>query len=133
MQLKFNSYKSPDTILAFLSDMEKFQSVHPVIAKIIKQSDGRYHFVEVMKLGFIPIRFRYPVSVFVDSENRIITMKAVVLRFSQLEIEFKIAAANGVTSILENVKFKSILPVKGLFYRFFRKQHVILFQNIENS
>ena len=63
MNLIFNIPTPIDTVFDYLTDMQKFASVHPVISKIDIVSKNSYLVHETLMLGFIPISFTYPVTI----------------------------------------------------------------------
>lgn len=62
MKLSFRLEKSADIIFDYLTDMQKFVSVHLVIYKIDNTGINRYLVYEMLKFGFIPFPFTYPVA-----------------------------------------------------------------------
>ena len=62
--------KSPDFVFGYLTDMQKFVSVHPVIFKIENLKGREYLVYEKLKLGFIPYSFTYKVTVEGNEETR---------------------------------------------------------------
>ncbi len=132
MTLSFKIKQSLPIVFTYLSDYEKFVSVHPIIFKITKNTDGSYKVFEKLKLGPIPITFTYQTSIVSDIENKNITMIACIMRFTKIEIQFNLTQENGYTVIEEVTLFKSPLPIKSILERIFKKQHGLLFRNIEN-
>jgi hypothetical protein len=113
--------------------MQKFVRVHPVIYKIEAKKNNDYLVHEKLKLLFIPVSFTYPVTVESDAVTRKIKMKAVVKKMTEVEMNFAIKVENGKTIVDEEIIFKSKLPVKFIMKGVFKKQHLKLFKNIENS
>ena len=132
MTLSFKIKQSLPTVFAFLSDYEKFASVHPVIYKITKNTDGSYKVFESLKLGLIPISFTYHTTIEPNANNKSISMNASIMRFTKIEIQFNLTEENGYTLIDEVIQFKSPLPIKSIMVRIFKKQHGLLFRNIES-
>ena len=131
MQLTFRSKKTSDFVFTYLSDMNKFTSVHPVIYKIDKIKDNNYLVHETLKFGFIPFSFTYPVTIKTSLSTKTIGFKAVVKKLVRIEMTFVLADDTDYTIISEIVEFKSLLPVKVLMQAIFKKQHQLLFKNIE--
>lgn len=63
MKLSFRIHNKSDIIFEYLTDMQKFVSVHPVIFKIENSSNNNYLVHETLKFGFIPFSFTYPVNI----------------------------------------------------------------------
>ncbi len=137
MQLSFRIKKTKDIVFDYLTDMQKFASVHPVITKIVPTNNNNYLVYETLKLGFLSFSFTYPVSVESNSIENQVTMRAVVMKFTKIEITIKIKPdtefSNEFSIIEENITFKSPLPIKSIMESIFRKQHTQLFKNIEKG
>ncbi len=135
MQLSFTVKKTKDIIFDYLTDMQKFASVHPVITKIVQTNTNNYLVYETLKLGFLSFSFTYPVSVESNSIGNYVIMRAVVMKFIKIEITIRIKPdtefPDEFTIIEEDITFKSLLPVKSIMESIFRKQHTQLFKNIE--
>jgi carbon monoxide dehydrogenase subunit G len=132
MKLIFKVNKSIDTVFDYLTNMQKFTSVHPVISKINMVSDGKYLVYETLKFGFIPFSFTYPVTIKFNYDNKTIEIFATVFNVTNIEMNYKLEVANGLTIITENIQIKSFLPIVRIMESVFRKQHSILFKNIES-
>lgn len=131
MDLSFKLKKSPDLIFDYLTDMQKFVSVHPVISKIDKTGDESYLVYETLKFAFIPFSFTYPVTIEKNSADKVVVIRATVLKVTKIEMLFVLKADNDHTIIEENIQFRSPLPIKFIMQGIFRKQHGQLFKNIE--
>ena len=57
MKLSFRIHKKSDLVFDYLTDMQKFVSVHPVISKIDNTGQESYLVHETLKFGFIPFSF----------------------------------------------------------------------------
>ena len=133
MILRFTLDKPPDIVFDYLSDMQKFVSVHPVIHRITPLHDGRYRVYEKLKMGFIPYSFTYFATLESDREAGQVRIVATVQRITRIEMEFFIHEKEGVTQVEEHITIRSLLPVHGLLRKVFREQHPILFRNIESA
>src|SRR5690606_40899548 len=51
---------SSDLVFDYLTDMQKFVLVHPVISKIDSTGQESYLVHETLKFGFVPFSFTYP-------------------------------------------------------------------------
>lgn len=131
MNLTFKTHKSADVILDFLTDMQKFVSVHPVITHIKQTGENNYEFFETLKLGFIPFSFTYPVIIESNPANKTVVMRATIMKLTKIELTFFITTDKDFCVIEEAIHFKSPLPVKSIMQRIFKKQHTQLFKNIE--
>ncbi|RYU91902.1 hypothetical protein EWM62_00210 [Mucilaginibacter terrigena] len=130
MNLSFKIKKSRDFIFDYLTDMQKFASVHPVITKIVEQANGGYLVYETLKLGFIPISFTYPVSIVANPDENTIVMQATVMKLTKIEMTFNLAELSDFTAVHEYISFGAPLPVRVILQRVFKKQHRQLFKNI---
>ena len=131
MKLSFTMHKDPDIVFDFLTDMQKFVSVHPVISQIDHIGNESYLVHETLKFGFIPFSFTYPVTIEKCALNKTVTIRANVFKLTKIEMKFVLKADNGYTIIDEEILFKSPLPVKFIMEGIFKKQHDQLFKNIE--
>ncbi len=131
MNLSFTSHKSTDFIFDYLTDMDKFASIHPVITKIDRVGDNRYLVHETLKVGFIPFSFSYPVTIESDRTRIAVTIKATVMKLTHIEMNFTIRGEGEHSVVDESISFKSVLPIRGLMEKIFREQHTLLFANME--
>lgn len=131
MKLTHRINKKTDFIFDYLTDMQKFVSVHPVITKINKTGNFSYLVYETLKLGFIPVSFTYPITIESNSLNKLVIMRTTVMKLTKIEMTFILKADNDFTVIEEDIIFKSLLPIKSIMRSVFKKQHEQLFQNIE--
>jgi carbon monoxide dehydrogenase subunit G len=131
MKLLFKLNKNSDFIFSFLTDMQKFVSVHPVITKIDPTGTNTYLAYETLKLGFIPFSFTYPVVVESDSMNKTVCFRAVVMKLTKIELNFMLREEAYTTVVEETVMITSLLPVKRIIQAIFKKLHLQLFENID--
>lgn len=129
MELTYKINKTRGFILDYLSDMQKFVSVHPVIYKIENRGENQYLVYEKLKFVFIPFSFTYPVII--EQNENSVMMKAIVMKLTRIEINFRVRVENGFTVVDETIHFRSPLPVKRIMQGIFRKQHAQLFRNID--
>ena len=131
MKLTFRLNKTADFIFDYLTDMEKFVSVHPVIFKIDKTSNEHYLVHEKLKFGFMSFSFTYPVTIVKNYQYKIVIIQAIVMKVTKIVMKFVLITENDQTIIEEDITFESPLPVKFIMQSIFRKQHSRLFKNIE--
>jgi carbon monoxide dehydrogenase subunit G len=132
MELSFKVNKPIETVFDYLTDMQKFVSVHPVISKMDNLSENNYLVHETLKLGFIPFSFTYPATVEQNFTDKKVLIRATVMKLTKIEMSYTLTKESGSTIISESIIFKSPLPVKSLMQRIFRKQHTILFKKIDD-
>jgi carbon monoxide dehydrogenase subunit G len=130
MDLCFRLEKSPALVYDYLSDMQKFVSVHPIIYRIEPIKENQYLIYERLKLMFIPATFTYTVLVESDLHNKTVNFKARINALTNVEMQFNIIEENSGCLVNETVDFKSYLPIKTLMKSIFRQQHKLLFDNI---
>lgn len=131
MELSFRVKETPDLIFDYLTDMQKFVSVHPVISRIDKTGNNSYLVYETLKFGFIPFSFTYPVTIEKNIIDKSVVIFARVMKLTKIEMKFVLKTDNDYTIIEENIQFKSFLPLKFIMQSIFKKQHNQLFKNIE--
>lgn len=132
MNLTFTLRHSPDFIFDYLTDMNKFASVHPLITKIENRGGGSFLVHETLKLAFFPYSFTYPGTIESNRANKTVTIKATVMKLTRIEMHFTIRQEGDLTIVDETISFRSILPVKSLMENVFREQHEQLFKNINS-
>jgi carbon monoxide dehydrogenase subunit G len=130
--LTFEVKKPIETVFENLTDMQKFVSFHPIIDQIEPFSGNNYRVNETLRFGFIPVRFQYFVSINSNLSKKTVEMKATVLKFTKIEMNFVLKSVGNFTDITESIHFKSPFPVKGIMSRIFKKQHQILFENMNH-
>jgi hypothetical protein len=113
--------------------MTRFTSLHPVITKINYLRHDNYLIFETIKLGFLTISFTYPAVIKSNYQSKQVVMKAIVMKIATIEMLFRVDKINGYSIVTEELNFNTILPVKSIMQKVFKKQHALLFQNIENS
>lgn len=133
MELTFRLKKSSEYIFDYLTNMQKFVSVHPVISHIDKTGNAHYLVHETLKVGFIPFSFTYPVSIIKNRTEKIVILNATVFKIVKVEMKFVLKEDNEHTIVEENIQFKSHFPIKFFMKNIFKKQHHQLFKNIEMS
>ncbi len=128
--LTFQVKKPIETVFENLTSMQKFVSFHPIIDKIEPISGNKYRVKETLRFGFIPVTFQYFVTINSNLNEKTINMMATVLKFTKIEMNFVLKSVGSITVITESMHFKSTFPVKGIMSRIFKKQHQILFENM---
>ena len=131
MHLSFRLKKTSNFIFDYLTDIQKFVSVHPVIFKMDKTGNDSYLVYETLKFGFIPFTFTYPVTIEKNQIDKIVIIRATVMKWIKIELKFILKTYNDITVVEESIQFKSPLPIKFAMQSIFRKQHSQLFKNIE--
>jgi carbon monoxide dehydrogenase subunit G len=131
MNLSFTLHKSADLIFDYLTDMDKFTSIHPLITKIVKTGNNKFLVHETVKLGFVPCAFTYPVTIESNYAHKTVTIKATVMKMTHIEMNFSIHQNGDLSIVEETISFKSILPIKAVMEKIFREQHTVLFQNLD--
>jgi carbon monoxide dehydrogenase subunit G len=131
MEISFRLKKTTDFIFDYLTDMQKYVSVHPVISQIDNLGNESYLVHETLKLGIIPFSFTYPVTIQKNHITKRIIIRATVMKLTKIEMTFVLKSEKDYTLVEESIIFKSSLPIKSLMQNIFRKQHTQLFKNIE--
>ena len=131
MQLNFKIKQSFNIVFEYLTDMQKFASVHPVIYKIENTGHKTFLVYERFKSDLVRYSFTYPVTVDKDLLDAVIIMRATVFKLIKIEMKFSLSTDGCYTIIEEDIQFKSFLPVAFIMRSVFKKQHIQLFKNIE--
>jgi carbon monoxide dehydrogenase subunit G len=130
MNLTFDLQQPIELVFDYLTNMQKFVSVHPVISKIEPVSGNCYLVHETLKLGPIPVSFTYTVTVESNALNKTVMIKATVMKLTKIDMHYTLTQMAGHTRIEETIDFRSYLPIKFVMQKIFRKQHTQLFENI---
>ena len=133
MNLKFEVNKPIHIVFEYLTDMRKFVSVHPVISKIDNISGNNFLVHETLTLVVIPISFTYPVTIDQNFNEKKVVIRAKIMKIIGIEMSYSLTSENNSTIVNETISFKSPFPIKSLMQKIFKKQHTILFKNIETS
>lgn len=131
MKLTFDIQADLGFVFDHLTDMQKFVSVHPLIHKIEPEGGNRYRVHETITVGVIPFSFTYPAWIDYNAAGKTVTMRATVFKLTRITMVFDVETIQGKTRVTEQVDFNSLLPVRPVMERIFRKQHALLFKNIE--
>ena len=131
MKLSLRIHKNLDFVFDYLTDIQKFVSVHPVISQIDNIGNESYLVHETLKFGFIPLSFIYPVKIEKSTQNKTVNIQATVFKLTKIEMKFILKGDNDYTIIDEEILFKSPLPITFIMKGIFKKQHNQLFKNIE--
>lgn len=132
MYLHFQINKSPDLIFDYLTDMQKFVTVHPIIFRIDKLNSDEYMIHEKLKMLGIPMVFKYKATVNGNPEKGEVNIAAKVMGMINIRMQFIIKSINNHTEVYETVVFKTLLPVKWKLGQIFREQHGQLFKNLQS-
>jgi len=131
MELTFKLNKTADFVFDYLTDMQKFVLVHPVIYQIDHTGSNAYLVHEKLKFGFIPFSFTYPITVKKNIIDKIVIIRATVFGLTKIEMKFELSLENGFTVVKESIQFKSPFPIKSVMRSIFNTQHKQLFKNID--
>lgn len=131
MELNFRLQKPSAVVYDYLSDMQKFVSVHPIIYKIEPIQKNQYLIYERLKLMFIPANFTYRVIVESNLVDKTVNYKARINALTKVELNFTILEEGNGCIVNETVDLKSYLPVRSFMKSIFKEQHKLLFQNID--
>jgi carbon monoxide dehydrogenase subunit G len=131
--LTFKVKKPLDTVFEYLTDMDKFVSIHPVIDKIEPLSNNNFLVHETLKFGFIPVSFRYQFFLNMNLLEKTVEMNATVMKFTKINMVFSLKWVDNTTVIKEAISIKTPFPLQSIIESIFKKQHIQLFKNIENT
>lgn len=133
MQLTFHVSKSPRQVFSYLADMNRFAEVHPVIERIKVLSDNKYLVFERMNFGPIPFKTKYPLTVQSDEQKMWIHYHAVISGIAHLFLDITLTGDDTRCEVKETIHTRSPVPVAFIVNPIFRKQHAILFENIDHA
>ena len=133
MQLTYNINKPVNQVFSYLSEIKKFAHIHPLIKKVKIIGINEYMIYEKMNFGFISRSVIYPATIKADYASKKITMEAVVKKLVTIRLHFTITENGNGALIKEEIAIQSKLPVKGIVEKICRKQHGLMFQNMEED
>ena|SRR5690554_633602 len=133
MKLTFTVKMDKQTVFGFLTEADKFVSVHPLIYKMTQTGNNTYKVFEKMNIGFIPYYFTYEATVESGKSCDQVEINANIMGLTKIKMLFKLHNLDEATFVEEQISIKSYLPIKRMVHRLFKKQHALLFQNIENQ
>lgn len=132
LELTFIVNKPIETVFDNLTDMQKFVSYHPIIDKIEFISGNNYCVHETLRLVFIPIAFRYLVEIISKPNEKSVEMNAIVFKLTKIKMNFVLKSIDGNTNVTEFICFKSLFPLNRIMRQIFKKQHSLLFENMNH-
>lgn len=120
-------------VWSYLSDLNKFAEVHPIICKVDTYGGGAYRLYERLPLGPLSLRFSYPVQVTLDPQENIIRYVSKVLGIVVLDMRFHIVDRGDHSVTHEVIEIRSRLPVERYTAAECEKYHRMVFANIEKN
>jgi carbon monoxide dehydrogenase subunit G len=133
MELQFSINKPAEFVFEHLRDMQKFVSVHPIIYKAEPLGENRYKIYEKLPLLLIPMDVTYIVLLEEDRKIMRVKYSTTVKKLVHINMHFDISGDSKSCVVNEVVNFDSFLPVKQVMKSIFRKQHQLLFLNIDKA
>lgn len=127
-QLTFKIQKDTQIVLSYLTDIQKFVSVHPLIYKMTELDKNKYKVYESIKLGILTYRFTY--QAVLTHEGSLVLIKASVMGLTKLTMNFHLREEGNETVVVEELTIKSVLPIKNFMTNLISKQHEEMFRNI---
>lgn len=129
--LHFTLQKEKAFIATFLTDPERFVSVHPLIYRMEPLGDGQFKVFEQVMLGPLPIRFTYKAEI--SEKQNAIFIRAVVMRLTNISMTFRFESSGNSTTVIEDVDISSPLPIRRFMEKLIAEQHQIMFQTIQSA
>ena len=133
MKLSFSLSASPDFVFQHLSDYILYTEVHPVIEKMEPLGEQTYKVFEKTKIGFLPYAFQYTAQLIPDRANKTVRITALVKEGKQIRLLFSVRPGKNGTIVEEDVQVEGMGWLKSFLERFIRKQHNIMFSNIDKK
>ncbi|MCC5936976.1 MAG: SRPBCC family protein [Lunatimonas sp.] len=130
-KLQFIVHRDRIAVMNYLTDPDRFVSVHPLIYQMTALPGGDYLVREKVSLGLFPYRFSYTASISAFPDE--IHISASVMGLTHINMLFRFETASGSTQVTEKLKIESVLPITNFMASFFEKQHRQLFDNIEKA
>jgi carbon monoxide dehydrogenase subunit G len=130
-KLTFKIDKDVPTTIKYLTETDKFVSVHPLIYKMKDLNNNNYKVYERVKIGFFTYNFSYFAKI-TQIENSL-QIFASVMGLTKLTMLFNFHIEGNKTIIIEELTIQSILPIKKFMTNLVAKQHKEMFENINDS
>ncbi len=131
LQLRYQLKASAQFVFDYLSNMDKFVAIHPLIQKMEQVGLNEYLVHESIQVGLLPFRFTYPANVASDRTEMKVVMCATVMRLTKIQMDFDIYPNGDHCSVSEVVTLTTWLPIRFILKRLFQSQHNKLFANLE--
>lgn len=125
----FEVHKDLTTVKQYLTDIEKFVNVHPLIYKMKDLGGNEYKVYERVKIGFVIYNFTYKAFIILDIDS--VKIVAKVKRITKISMLFNFQEEGENTVITERLTVNSPLPIKNYMNRLIEKQHRVMFHNID--
>lgn len=130
-EITFKTTKDIPTTIQYLTDVEKFVTVHPLIYKMTDLGENNYKVFEKIKMGILFYRFSYKANI--THDNNSVKINASVMGLTKLTMLFNFLNEGNKTIIKEELTIQSILPIKKFMTNLISKQHQEMFKKINNS
>lgn len=131
MHLRFTINQPANLVFKYLTDMQKFASVHPVITRIVPSGNHQYVVHETLQMAFLPVSFTYPVTIESDQAKNWVKMQARIMRLVTIRMNFTICTEGRLTVVEESIDFNAPAFLRFVMQSIFRKQHEQLFKTID--
>lgn len=118
-----------ETVVAYLTDFQKYQSIHPLITKVEALPDGTYRIHE--RFLSSPLIFTYPATITSDVQDKTVEMKATIMQFIKVTMTFKFVGTIIGSSVIEEIDIRAPFPIRFLMEPIFRRAHTLLFKNLD--
>ena len=133
MILHYSSNKAIHELFQYLSDMQKFTDVHPVIYKAELIGENEYLIYEKLKFLMIPFKFTYKAILKNVELDKTVSMYSEVQKGVHLNLRFDFKTLNQKTEITETVEIKANPITKLILGNTIKRAHRKLFENIEKK
>lgn len=131
MNLYHKLQQSSDMVYGYLTNMEKYTSVHPWITKIDHLKDQSFLVHE--RFLSTPLMITYPVTIHANDQEKTIEMNARIFKLITVNMKFRIRTETKKTIVSEEIKIGAPFPIKNIMESIFKKQHTTLFENINKA
>ena len=119
-----------DEVYPYLSDIERFVSMHPVIYKCEHKGGTDHVLYERLRVLGIGISFSYPVCIQESIPNERVVMFSEFIKGVNLRLVFDLTCNGETTTIKETILFKGPFFVRPMFMRLLARMHSEMMTNI---
>lgn len=127
--ITYKANSSAATLTTYLTETDKFVTVHPLIYRMEHLGGNNYKVYEKVTFGFIPINFTYKATI--SQSNGRVLIDATVMRLTKLSMNFSFDEQRDHTIVNEELEIKSPLPIHRFMVNLIKEQHQLMFEAIE--
>jgi len=123
-EFTFKVRKDVITIKQYLTNIEKFVNVHPLIYKMTALGENKHKVFEKVMIGVMLYNFTY--KAFITHDKDSVKIVATIMGITTISMLFTFKEEDNITTTNERLTVNSPLPIKNYMYKLIEKQHRIM-------